>query len=82
VNEPTAKLIGIMDIERDGGGYKALDGSIFSPAATNGCRRSSPMSARRRDLGDRFLQLHHPAQSDAEHSVAGIQATTGAAALT
>ena len=26
VNEPTAKLIGIMDIRPDGGGYKALDG--------------------------------------------------------
>ncbi len=26
VTEPTAKLIGIMDIERDGGGYKANDG--------------------------------------------------------
>ena len=26
VTEPTAKLIGIMDIERDGGGYKASDG--------------------------------------------------------
>jgi cytochrome c553 len=26
VTEPTAKLIGIMDIQRDGAGYKALDG--------------------------------------------------------
>ena len=26
VSEPTAKLIGIMDIQRDGAGYKASDG--------------------------------------------------------
>jgi hypothetical protein len=41
-----AKLIGIMDIQPDGGGYKAPTAAICWRAPTNGCRRSSPMSAR------------------------------------
>ena len=52
VTEPTAKLIGIMDIQRDGGGYKASTAATCSPAPTNGCRRSSPMSVRTARLGD------------------------------
>ena len=72
VTEPTAKLIGIMDIQPDGGGYKASDGfnllastdewmsPIFADVGPDGA-----------DLGDRFLQLHHPAQPDAERPIRG-----------
>jgi putative membrane-bound dehydrogenase-like protein len=78
VNEPTAKLIGIMDIERDGGGYKALDGLNFLASSDEWM---SPIFA---DVGPdgaiwvidfySFIIQHNPTPSVQS---AGIQATTG-----
>jgi len=78
VNEPTAKLIGIMDIERDGGGYKALDG--FNLLASSD-EWMSPIFS---DVGPdgaiwvidfySFIIQHNPTPSVQS---AGIQATTG-----
>jgi putative membrane-bound dehydrogenase-like protein len=78
VNEPTAKLIGIMDIERDGGGYKALDGLNFLASSDEWM---SPIFA---DIGPdgaiwvidfySFIIQHNPTPSVQS---AGIQATTG-----
>ena len=53
VTEPTAKLIGIIDIQRDGGGYQASDG--FNLLASSD-EWMSPIFAdvgpRRRGVGD------------------------------
>jgi putative membrane-bound dehydrogenase-like protein len=78
VNEPTAKLIGIMDIQRDGGGYKALDG--FNLLASSD-EWMSPIFS---DVGPdgaiwvidfySFVIQHNPTPSIQS---AGIQATTG-----
>jgi uncharacterized protein len=78
VTEPTAKLIGIMDIQRDGGGYKALDG--FNLLASSD-EWMSPIFA---DIGPdgavwvidfySFIIQHNPTPSTQS---AGIQATTG-----
>jgi uncharacterized protein len=78
VTEPTAKLIGIMDIQRDGGGYKALDG--FNLLASSD-EWMSPIFA---DVGPdgavwvidfySFIIQHNPTPSVQS---AGIQATTG-----
>ncbi|MEW6156355.1 MAG: PVC-type heme-binding CxxCH protein [Verrucomicrobiota bacterium] len=78
VTEPTAKLIGIMDIQRDGGGYKALDG-LNLLASTD--EWMSPIFA---DVGPdgaiwvidfySFVIQHNPTPS---LQSAGIQATTG-----
>jgi putative membrane-bound dehydrogenase-like protein len=78
VTEPTAKLIGIMDIQRDGGGYKALDGGNLL-ASTD--EWMSPIFA---DVGPdgaiwvidfySFIIQHNPTPS---LQSAGIQATTG-----
>jgi mono/diheme cytochrome c family protein len=78
VNEPTAKLIGIMDIERDGGGYKALDG--FNLLASSD-EWMSPIFS---DVGPdgaiwvidfySFIIQHNPTPSIQS---AGFQATTG-----
>ena len=78
VTEPTAKLIGIMDIQRDGGGYKALDG--FNLLASSD-EWMSPIFA---DVGPdgavwvidfySFVIQHNPTPSIQS---AGIQATTG-----
>jgi cytochrome c553 len=78
VTEPTAKLIGIMDIQRDGGGYKALDGGNLL-ASTD--EWMSPIFA---DVGPdgavwiidfySFVIQHNPTPSTQS---AGIQATTG-----
>jgi putative membrane-bound dehydrogenase-like protein len=78
VNEPTAKLIGIMDIQRDGGGYKALDG--FNLLASSD-EWMSPIFA---DVGPdgavwvidfySFVIQHNPTPSTQS---AGVQATTG-----
>jgi len=78
VNEPTAKLIGIMDIQRDGGGYKALDG--FNLLASSD-EWMSPIFS---DVGPdgaiwvidfySFIIQHNPTPSTQS---AGIQATTG-----
>jgi putative membrane-bound dehydrogenase-like protein len=78
VTEPTAKLIGIMDIQRDGGGYKALDGGNLL-ASTD--EWMSPIFA---DVGPdgaiwvidfySFIIQHNPTPS---MQSAGIQATTG-----
>jgi putative membrane-bound dehydrogenase-like protein len=78
VTEPTAKLIGIMDIERDGGGYKAVDGGSFL-ASTD--EWMSPIFA---DVGPdgaiwvidfySFIIQHNPTPS---LQSAGVQATTG-----
>jgi putative membrane-bound dehydrogenase-like protein len=78
VNEPTAKLIGIMDIERDGGGYKALDG--FNLLASSD-EWMSPIFS---DVGPdgaiwvidfySFVIQHNPTPSTQS---AGVQATTG-----
>jgi putative membrane-bound dehydrogenase-like protein len=78
VTEPTAKLIGIMDIQRDGGGYKALDGGNLL-ASTD--EWMSPIFA---DVGPdgavwvidfySFIIQHNPTPSVQS---AGIQATTG-----
>jgi putative membrane-bound dehydrogenase-like protein len=78
VAEPTAKLIGIMDIQRDGGGYKVLDGGNLL-ASTD--EWMSPIFA---DVGPdgaiwvidfySFIIQHNPTPS---MQSAGIQATTG-----
>jgi putative membrane-bound dehydrogenase-like protein len=78
VTEPTAKLIGIMDIQRDGGGYKANDG--FNLLASTD-EWMSPIFA---DVGPdgaiwvidfySFIIQHNPTPSVQS---AGIQATTG-----
>lgn len=78
VTEPTAKLIGIMDIQRDGAGYKALDG--FNLLASTD-EWMSPIFA---DIGPdgsvwvidfySFIIQHNPTPSIQS---AGIQATTG-----
>ena len=78
VTEPTAKLIGIMDIQRDGGGYKASDG--FNLLASTD-EWMSPIFA---DVGPdgavwvidfySFIIQHNPTPSTQS---AGIQATTG-----
>jgi len=78
VNEPTAKLIGIMDIQRDGGGYKALDG--FNLLASSD-EWMSPIFS---DVGPdgaiwvidfySFVIQHNPTPS---LQSAGVQATTG-----
>ncbi len=78
VTEPTAKLIGIMDIQPDGGGYKASDGGILL-ASTD--EWMSPIFA---DVGPdgsiwvidfySFIIQHNPTPSIQS---AGIEATTG-----
>jgi putative membrane-bound dehydrogenase-like protein len=78
VTEPTAKLIGIMDIRRDGAGYKALDGGNLL-ASTD--EWMSPIFA---DVGPdgaiwvidfySFIIQHNPTPS---MQSAGVQATTG-----
>ena len=78
VTEPTAKLIGIMDIERDGGGYQAHDG--FNLLASSD-EWMSPIFA---DVGPdgavwvidfySFVIQHNPTPSPQS---AGVQATTG-----
>src|SRR5688572_27927750 len=78
VTEPTAKLIGIMDIQRDGGGYKVLDGGNLL-ASTD--EWMSPIFA---DVGPdgaiwvidfySFIIQHNPTPSTLS---AGVQATTG-----
>jgi putative membrane-bound dehydrogenase-like protein len=78
VTEPTAKLIGIMDIQRDGGGYKALDG--FNLLASSD-EWMSPIFA---DVGPdgaiwvidfySFVIQHNPTPNTQS---AGVQATTG-----
>ena len=78
VTEPTAKLIGIMDIQRDGGGYKVSDG--FNLLASSD-EWMSPIFA---DVGPdgavwvidfySFVIQHNPTPSIQS---AGIQATTG-----
>ena len=78
VNEPTAKLVGIMDIQRVGAGYRALDGFNFL-ASTD--EWMSPIFA---DVGPdgavwvidfySFIIQHNPTPS---LQSAGIQATTG-----
>lgn len=78
VTEPTAKLIGIMDIQPDGGGYKVSDGGNLL-ASTD--EWMSPIFA---DIGPdgavwvidfySFIIQHNPTPS---LQSAGIQATTG-----
>jgi putative membrane-bound dehydrogenase-like protein len=78
VTEPTAKLIGIMDIQRDGAGYKAGDG--FNLLASTD-EWMSPIFA---DVGPdgsiwvidfySFIIQHNPTPS---LQSAGVQATTG-----
>jgi putative membrane-bound dehydrogenase-like protein len=78
VTEPTAKLIGIMDIQRDGAGYKAIDGGNLL-ASTD--EWMSPIFA---DVGPdgaiwvidfySFIIQHNPTPS---LQSAGVQATTG-----
>ena len=78
VTEPTCKLVGIMDIQRDGGGYKALDG--FNLLASTD-EWMSPIFA---DVGPdgaiwaidfySFIIQHNPTPSIQS---AGVQATTG-----
>ena len=78
VTEPTAKLIGIMDIQRDGAGYKALDGGNFLASSDEWM---SPIFA---DVGPdgaiwvidfySFIIQHNPTPS---MQSAGVQATTG-----
>ncbi len=78
VTEPTAKLIGIINIERDGGGYKAIDG--FNLLASTD-EWMSPIFA---DVGPdgavwvidfySFIIQHNPTPNV---RVAGIEATTG-----
>jgi mono/diheme cytochrome c family protein len=78
VNEPTAKLIGMMDIQRDGGGYKALDDFNFLASSDEWM---SPIFS---DVGPdgaiwvidfySFIIQHNPTPSIQS---AGIQATTG-----
>ena len=78
VTEPTAKLIGIMDVQRDGAGFKALDGGNLL-ASTD--EWMSPIFA---DVGPdgaiwvidfySFIIQHNPTPN---LQSAGIQATTG-----
>ena len=78
VTEPTAKLIGILDIQPDGGGYRASDGGNLL-ASTD--EWMSPIFA---DVGPdgaiwvidfySFIIQHNPTPSPQS---AGIQATTG-----
>lgn len=78
VTEPTAKLIGIMDIQPDGGGYRATDGGNLL-ASTD--EWMSPIFA---EIGPdgavwvidfySFIIQHNPTPS---LQSAGIQATTG-----
>jgi putative membrane-bound dehydrogenase-like protein len=78
VTEPTAKLIGIMDIQRDGAGYTAVDG--FNLLASTD-EWMSPIYA---DIGPdgavwvidfySFIIQHNPTPS---LQSAGVQATTG-----
>src|SRR4029434_4942106 len=78
VTEPTAKLIGIMDIQRDGGGYKALDGRNLLAS------HDASMSPIFADVGPdgavwvidfySFIIQHNPTPS---MQSSGIQATTG-----
>jgi len=78
VNEPTAKLIGIMDIQPDGGGYKSSDG--FNLLASTD-EWMSPIFA---DVGPdgavwvidfySFIIQHNPTPNV---QGAGIKATTG-----
>jgi cytochrome c553 len=78
VTEPTAKLIGMMDIQRDGAGYKALDGGNLL-ASTD--EWMSPIFA---DVGPdgavwvidfySFIIQHNPTPSIQS---AGVQAKTG-----
>lgn len=78
VTEPTAKLIGIMDIQRDGAGYKALDG-LNLLASTD--EWMSPIFA---DIGPdgsvwvidfySFIIQHNPTPSVQS---AGVEAKTG-----
>jgi putative membrane-bound dehydrogenase-like protein len=78
VNEPTAKLIGIMDIQCDGGGYKVSDGLNLLASSDEWM---SPIFA---DVGPdgaiwvidfySFVIQHNPTPSVQS---AGIQATTG-----
>ena len=78
VTEPTAKLIGIMDIQRDGAGYKALDG-LNLLASTD--EWMSPIFAEVGPDGAiwvidfySFIIQHNPTPNVRS---AGIQATTG-----
>lgn len=78
VTEPTAKLIGIMDIQPDGGGYKASDGGNLLASSDEWM---SPIFA---DIGPdgavwvidfySFIIQHNPTPNVQS---AGIQATTG-----
>jgi putative membrane-bound dehydrogenase-like protein len=78
VNEPTAKLVGMMDIERDGAGYKALDAFNFLASSDEWM---SPIFS---DIGPdgavwlidfySFIIQHNPTPSVQS---AGIQAATG-----
>jgi mono/diheme cytochrome c family protein len=78
VTEPTAKIIGIVDIEKDGGGYKASDG--FNLLASTD-EWMSPVFA---DVGPdgavwvvdfyNFVIQHNPTPN---LQSAGVQATTG-----
>jgi uncharacterized protein len=78
VAEPTAKLIGVMDIQRDGAGYKAIDGFNLLASADEWM---SPIFA---DVGPdgsiwvidfySFIIQHNPTPS---LQSAGIQARTG-----
>jgi cytochrome c553 len=78
VNEPTAKLIGVMNIEPDGGGYKARDGFSFLASSDEWM---SPIFS---DVGPdgaiwvidfySFIIQHNPTPSVQS---AGIQARTG-----
>lgn len=78
VTEPTAKLIGIMDIQPDGGGYKAIDGGNLLASSDEWM---SPIFA---DVGPdgaiwvidfySFIIQHNPTPN---LQSAGIQATTG-----
>ncbi|PYJ95898.1 MAG: glycosyl hydrolase [Verrucomicrobia bacterium] len=78
VTEPTAKLIGIMDIQRDGSGYRALDGFNLLASADEWM---SPIFAEVGPDGAvwmidfySFVIQHNPTPSIQS---AGIQATTG-----
>lgn len=78
VTEPTAKLIGIMDIQRDGAGYKALDGFNLLASADEWM---SPIFAEVGPDGAvwvidfySFVIQHNPTPS---LQSAGVQATTG-----
>ena len=78
VTEPTAKLIGIVDIQRDGGGYQASDGGNLLASSDEWM---SPIFA---DVGPdgavwvidfySFIIQHNPTPSV---QAAGVQATTG-----